>query len=158
MINIITSQTILGNARVNRVGELSNSYRPDEILIRPDELIYRPDNIIIRPDGLVFRLDELVYRPDELLYRRDELVYRPDELLYRPAELLYRPDSIIIRRDELYIVRTNYISSGRYKKIFTWHLRAAVHRYLYLRVTQDQSNWTSLSRFFFFDTDTICWY
>ena len=36
--------------------------------------------------------------------------------IIRPDELVFRPDNIIIRSDELYIVRTNYISSGRYKK------------------------------------------
>ncbi len=43
-------------------------------------------------------------------------IYRSDDTLIRPDELLYRPDNIIIRPDELYIIRTNYISSGRYKK------------------------------------------
>ncbi len=52
---VLTRQTILGNPRVKRVGELSNSYiyRPDEILIRPDELVNRPDELLYRPDNII---------------------------------------------------------------------------------------------------------
>ena len=58
---VLTSQMILGNAYVKRVGYLiiSYIYSPDEILIRPDELVYGPDGLLYRPDELVFRPDEL---------------------------------------------------------------------------------------------------
>ncbi len=79
-------------------------------------------------------------------------LYRPDELVYRPDELVYRPDKIIIRPDELYIVRTNYTSSrpiiycpDDVKKIFIWHLRAAVPLVIRNIILKKAHRWKRMS-------------